>query len=146
MSDTRPMVLWSLMSQSTTKPTKWPVCPVKTDICQSMLSALKMFGSSIATLADESSPGTLVILFALSCSGSIFSFHSWNLKSILHLHEHTEINSNKWAGPWENVSNVICKQQRRKSACASTQSDQRLCCSLQRQNDTSSFISEISRV
>ena len=25
-----------------------------------------------------------------------------------------------WAGPWENVSYVICKQQRRRSACAST--------------------------
>ena len=37
-----------------------------------------------------------------------------------------------WAGPWENVSNVICKQQRRRSACASAQSDQRLCCSLLR--------------
>ena len=35
-----------------------------------------------------------------------------------------------WAGPWENVSYVICEQQRRRSACASAQSDQRLCCSL----------------
>ena len=37
---------------------------------------------------------------------------------------------NIWAGPWENVSYVICEQQRRRSACASAQSDQRLCCSL----------------
>ena len=44
-----------------------------------------------------------------------------------------------WARPWENVSYAICEQQRRRSACASAQSDQRLCCSLQRQNDTSSF-------
>ena len=36
----------------------------------------------------------------------------------------------KWAGPWENVSYVICEQQRRRSACASAQSDQCLCCSL----------------
>ena len=35
-----------------------------------------------------------------------------------------------WAGPWENVSYVICDQQRRRSACASAQSDQRLRCSL----------------
>ena len=35
-----------------------------------------------------------------------------------------------WAEPWENVSYVICEQQRRRSACASAQSDQRLCCSL----------------
>ena len=30
----------------------------------------------------------------------------------------------------ENVSYAICEQQRRRSACASAQSDQRLCCSL----------------
>ena len=44
-----------------------------------------------------------------------------------------------WAGPWENVSYVICEQQRRRSTCASAQSDQRFCCSLPRQNDTSSL-------
>ena len=32
-----------------------------------------------------------------------------------------------WAGPWENVSYVVCEQQRRRSASASAQSDQRLC-------------------
>ena len=37
-----------------------------------------------------------------------------------------------WARPWENVSYVICEQQRRRSACASAQSDQRLCCLLLR--------------
>ena len=36
----------------------------------------------------------------------------------------------KWAEPWENVSNGICEKQRRRSACASTQSDQRLYCLL----------------
>ena len=46
-----------------------------------------------------------------------------------------------WAGPWENVSYVICEQQRRKSACASAQSDQRLCCSLLRQYNISRFYS-----
>ena len=40
---------------------------------------------------------------------------------------------------WENVSYAICEQQRRRSAWASTQSDQRLCCSLLRQNDSSSL-------
>ena len=44
-----------------------------------------------------------------------------------------------WARPWENVFYAICEQQRRRSACASAQSDQRLCCSLPRQNDTSSL-------
>ena len=38
-----------------------------------------------------------------------------------------------------NVSYAICEQQRRRSACASAQSDQRLCRSLRRQNDTSSL-------
>ena len=37
------------------------------------------------------------------------------------------------------MSYAICEQQRRRSACASAQSDQRLCCSLPRQNDTSSL-------
>ena len=37
-----------------------------------------------------------------------------------------------WAWLWENVSYVICEQQRRRWACASTQSDQRLCCFLLR--------------
>ena len=44
-----------------------------------------------------------------------------------------------WARPWENVSYAICEQQRRRSACASAQSDQRLCCLRPRQNDTSSL-------
>ena len=34
---------------------------------------------------------------------------------------------------------AICEQQRRRSACASAQSDQRLCCSLPRYYNTSSF-------
>ena len=34
---------------------------------------------------------------------------------------------------------AICAQQRRRSACASAQSDQRLCYSLLRQDNTSSF-------
>ena len=37
------------------------------------------------------------------------------------------------------MSYAISEQQRRRSACASAQSDQRLCCSLPRQNDTSSL-------
>ena len=44
-----------------------------------------------------------------------------------------------WARPWENVSYIICEQQRPRSACASAQSDQCLCFSLPRQNDTSSL-------
>ena len=40
--------------------------------------------------------------------------------------------NSKLAGPWKNVSYVICEQQRRRSACASAQSEQRLCCSLLR--------------
>ena len=44
-----------------------------------------------------------------------------------------------WARPWENVYYAICEQQRRSSACASAQSDQCLCCSLPKQNDTSSL-------
>ena len=47
-----------------------------------------------------------------------------------------------WAGPWENVSYVICEQQRRRSACTSAQSDQRLCCSLPRQFNVSSFCNQ----
>ena len=37
------------------------------------------------------------------------------------------------------MSYVICEQQRRRSACASARSDQRLCCSLPRQNGISSL-------
>ena len=39
----------------------------------------------------------------------------------------------------EKTCYVICEQQRCRSACASAQSDQRLCCSLPRQYNTSSF-------
>ena len=35
-----------------------------------------------------------------------------------------------WATSWENLLHSICKQQRRRSACASAQSDQCLYCSL----------------
>ena len=40
----------------------------------------------------------------------------------------------KWSVPY-----AICEQQRRRSACASAQSDQHLCCSLPRQYDISSI-------
>ena len=54
-----------------------------------------------------------------------FQFHviaiRWNLKN-----SDTQKNHCIWAGPWENVSYVICEQQWRRSACASAQSDQRL--------------------
>ena len=46
-----------------------------------------------------------------------------------------------WAAPWENVSYVICEPQRRRSACAFAQSDQRLCFSLLRQYNISRFYS-----
>ena len=59
----------------------------------------------------------------------------WNAAANLNLLN----DKNTWAGPWENVSYAICEQQRRRSACAPAQSDQRLCCSLRRQNDTSSL-------
>ena len=32
-----------------------------------------------------------------------------------------------WASTQENLSSVVCEQQRRRPACATTQSDQRLC-------------------
>ena len=35
-----------------------------------------------------------------------------------------------WASMRENLSAGVCKQHRRRPACASAQSDQRLCCSL----------------
>ena len=35
-----------------------------------------------------------------------------------------------WASTRENLSLEVCKQHRRRPACASAQSDQRLCCSL----------------
>ena len=40
-----------------------------------------------------------------------------------------------WARSCKNVSYVICEQQRCRSACASAQSDQHLCCSLLWQYD-----------
>ena len=36
----------------------------------------------------------------------------------------------KWASTRENMSSVVCEQQRHRPACASAQSDQRLCYSL----------------
>ena len=35
-----------------------------------------------------------------------------------------------WASSRENLSSVVCEQQRHRPACAYAQSDQRLCCSL----------------
>ena len=35
-----------------------------------------------------------------------------------------------WASTRENLSSGVCEQQRRRPACASAQSDQRLCCSV----------------
>ena len=62
---------------------------------------------------SESSLGGHIILLVLSWDGSSSLWFS-----II------------WARSCENVSYAICEQQRRRSACASAQSDQRLCCSL----------------
>ena len=45
----------------------------------------------------------------------------------------------RWAGSWEKPVYSICEQQRRRSACASAQSDQRLCCSLIRQSHDDTY-------
>ena len=37
------------------------------------------------------------------------------------------VEANIWATSWENMFYAICEQQRRRSACASVQSDQHLC-------------------
>ena len=73
------------------------------------------------------------------------NLHATRSRSLEHVHflihiKNQETRQNTkytWARPWENVSYAICKQQRHRLACASTQSSQRLCCSLPRQNDTS---------
>ena len=59
------------------------------------------------------------------CNTIIF-FFEFQTKEVGEL----KLKTGKRAGPWENESYVICEQQRRRSACASVQSDQRRCCSL----------------
>ena len=90
----------------------------------------------IRPVRSESSLGAHVILLALSCGDSLLVTY-WTQNSLNPKVIHAEIYvayysryNCKWAGPWENVSYVICEQQRRRSACASAQSDQRLWCSL----------------
>ena len=61
-------------------------------------------------------------------------------------HHKRERNKYNWAGPWENVSYAICEQQRRRLACASAQSDQRLCFRCQDRMIPLVYISEISRL
>ena len=51
-----------------------------------------------------------------------FTSHEFNMKAHI-----------RWALSWENLSYAICEQRRCRSACASAQSDQCLCCSLPRQ-------------
>ena len=51
-----------------------------------------------------------------------------------------------WVRSCENMSYAICKQQRSRSACASAQSDQHLCCSLLRSIDSMICILAISKV
>ena len=66
------------------------------------------------------------------------SFFDLNIKTDI---KHYNFFDTIWAGPWENVSYVICEQQRRRSACASPQSDLHLCCSLLGWYNISSFYS-----
>ena len=47
-----------------------------------------------------------------------------------------------WATSWENLFYAICEQQRRRSACASAQSDQRICCSLPGYCNTTTYYSQ----
>ena len=68
--------------------------------------------------------------FSSFFSSSVFSSDS-SFSSSLSFPE-SSFSLIKWATPWENVSYVICEQQKHRSACASMQSDQHLCCSLLR--------------
>ena len=65
--------------------------------------------------------GAQVILLVLSCSGSIFSTLPDKVSVLFYLRQ-----------VMRKPVYTICKQQWRTSACASVQSDQRLCCSLPR--------------
>ena len=61
------------------------------------------------------------------------------LKKVVHEVIMNHFNSHKLNHVMRKPVHAICEQQRRRSACASAQSDQRLCCSLPRQYNNSSF-------
>ena len=113
------------MSQSMTKPTKWPVHPGKTqislDICpvwsESSLCALQIAKDPRLLHSDSQGSDQTGRMPPGWSESSLVLFVCQSVTII-------------WAGPWENVSYVTCEQQRRRSACASAQSDQHLCCSL----------------
>ena len=54
--------------------------------------------------------------------------------------------SHIWATSWENLLCAICEQQRCRSACASAQSDQRLCCSMPTYYNTYTLSSSIQNL
>ena len=68
---------------------------------------------------SESSLGAQVILLVLSCSGS---------NDTEHQDSHLVAQANKWAAARQKQQNDLCAQRRCRSAWASTQSNQSLCC------------------
>ena len=96
------------------------------------------------------SPQNLTIIY---CYYKLFISHSLLPNDPLFRTYSQNWTNNNWAMPWENPTHnikgkrnqphheeirfAICEQQRHRSACASTQSDQRLCFSLPREYNTS---------
>ena len=125
---------WNLLTlnHSMTKPTKWPVRPAKTQISLDTCPVCSEPSLRARWVADdprvlhadsEDSDQTERMPFCWFCNAAA------QLIIIITVKMHF---INIWAVPCENVSYVICEQQRRRSACASARSDQRLCCSLLR--------------
>ena len=90
------------------------------DKYQIRLTRSKYFCFFLSIFAICSYALTLPPMFAHFQNSGSEHYLTWNHQSY------------SWAGLWENVSYVICEQHRCRSACASAQSDQSLCCLLLR--------------
>ena len=96
-----------------------------------------------------------ILTFKIIKNGGIYSFVIFlSDNSLDHLakrtfhsrHPFSTIQLKIWAGSWENVSYVICEQQRRRSAYTSAQSDQRRCFRCLDSITSLDSIAEISRL
>ena len=78
-------------------------------------------------------------LFVWICLLQCACFHCTECRWIRNSLKDQNLACNLMSHSMRKPVHAICKQQRRRSACISAQSDQRLCCSLPRQYNISSF-------
>ena len=106
-------------------------CTLKDVSCQSVAKASPYLLSSL-NIKQFIRSLTLLAMCMIADPGPRVCFDKHQSKTVMRFNEHRPTNNltMKWALKQETLASGVCVQQRRRPACASAQSNQRLCYSL----------------